>query len=204
MEYGTISQKEVTQTLIEVFGASRSKRHGGTRKLVFHPSKLEKLARMYHLNVKIEVMVSGTHGTHGTLVGLDRHLEERSNAQESTQFLKENSHVNTFTTENREGSTLDKLRGYSEPSTEVSQVSQVSQIAKDRSADSFVKEQDITSKTVTGTSSILASLDPLNNKNKPEIKQECNAGDFNFYSGKWYCKYCNFSGDKFDVQYHYC
>jgi hypothetical protein len=202
VEYGTISQKDVTQILIEVFGATRSKRHGGTRKLVFHPSKLEKLARMYHLNVKIEVMVSGTHGTHGTLVGLDRHLEEQSNAEESAQFLKENSYIDMSTTENSNRTTLDKLGVDSGPSTEVSQVSQ---IAKDRSSDIFVKEQDTASKTVTGTSSILASLNHLkNNKNKSEIKQERNARDFNFYSGKWYCKYCNFSGDKFDVQDHYC
>ena len=43
VEYGTISQKDISQTLIEVFGATRPKRHGESRKLIFHSSKLGNL-----------------------------------------------------------------------------------------------------------------------------------------------------------------
>jgi hypothetical protein len=46
VEFGIISQKEIIQTLKEVFGASTpKKRHGNSRTLIFDKSKLERLSR---------------------------------------------------------------------------------------------------------------------------------------------------------------
>ena len=109
-EFGTISQKDIIQILIEVFGATRIKKAWWEQEIKIYPSKIEKIARVYNFDVKIEVMVNGTHGTHGTLVGLDRHLEEQSSAEEPAQSLKEDSHIDTSTNENSNGSTSDGIR----------------------------------------------------------------------------------------------
>ena len=94
--------------------------------------------------------------------------------------------------------------------------------------DSVTKEQDSTHEAAV--TSITNTLTPLELKNsstkydasnilislskvtlqqdslfsKPYTKQKRNAGAFYWTNGKWYCKHCKFSGDKFDVQNHYC
>lgn len=54
-EYGTISQKEVTQTLEHVFGA-KSKKVGGTKKIFFSPPKLQQLGKVYNLAIEVEIV----------------------------------------------------------------------------------------------------------------------------------------------------
>jgi hypothetical protein len=198
--------------------------------LVFHPSKLEKLARVYNLDVKIEVMVNGTHGTHGTLIGLDRHVEDPSGNEKTANSLEENSDADISTAENCEESILNKAaRRGPKPSIEESQASQAS-LYQTKSDDSITKEQDSSHKTVTAAvANTLTPIEPKYSKNKydtsngsislskvtiqqqsqsqspkPEIKQKRNAGNIYWTNGKWYCKYCKFSGDKFDLQDHYC
>jgi hypothetical protein len=81
-EYGTISQKEITQIMKDVFGANPSKRHDeGGRKLVFDLSKLDRIGKIYDMTVEIEVTSKDkdrTHRTHRTLVGLDKHSTDLS------------------------------------------------------------------------------------------------------------------------------
>jgi hypothetical protein len=132
VEYGTISHKDITQISMEVFGATRPKRHGESRKLIFHPLKLEKLAMVYNLDVKIEVTVGETHGARGTLVGLDRHLQEQPSNENTKQTMEENSDRGTSTIENIEKYTLEELEGDPGLSTEVTHAPQVSRSSNDQ------------------------------------------------------------------------
>jgi len=99
-DFETISQKQkgITQTLKDVFEAKLPKRHGGNRKLIFDKSKLERIGKLYNLSIEVEVTDriqlqdgevkednSGTHGTHGTDVGLDRHLSEENNDSKTSK-----------------------------------------------------------------------------------------------------------------------
>jgi hypothetical protein len=43
VEFGEISQKQVSQILIDVFGATKPKRHGSSNKLIFDPEKMKRL-----------------------------------------------------------------------------------------------------------------------------------------------------------------
>jgi hypothetical protein len=54
-EFGTISQKEITQTLEHIFGAKTKKSHG-TRKLVFDVPKLKRLGNVYDLSPEVKVV----------------------------------------------------------------------------------------------------------------------------------------------------
>jgi hypothetical protein len=82
-EFGTISQKEITQILKEVFGAKPPKRHGNSNRLIFDIDKLKRLGKIYDLSVEVKVATSdtkiedekfGEDGMDGTDVGLDKHL----------------------------------------------------------------------------------------------------------------------------------
>jgi hypothetical protein len=75
VEFGEISQKGIVQILKDVFGATKSKRHGQERKYVFDLSKIERLGKIYDLSIDIQVDQDDENGTHGTLVGLDAHLQ---------------------------------------------------------------------------------------------------------------------------------
>jgi hypothetical protein len=97
-EFGVMSQKEIIQTLTEVFGAERS-RDKSSRKLVFDPSKLERLAKIYDLDVEVKLV---THMTHMTHVGLDKHLQEQPVDKEITCSEHENTNISKQNTENNE------------------------------------------------------------------------------------------------------
>ena len=132
VEYGTISHKDITQISMEVFGATRPKRHGESRKLIFHSSKLGKLAMVYNLDVKIEVTVGETHGTVGTLVGLDKHLLEQSSDEKPAQSMEQNSDSGISTIENREEYTPEGIEGDPGLAMDVPHVSQVSHVSNDK------------------------------------------------------------------------
>jgi hypothetical protein len=84
-----VSQKETVQTLTEIFGAERS-RDKTSRKLVFDPSKLDRLAKIYDLDVEVKLV---THVTHMTHMGLDKHLQEQSGEKENSISEQENANI---------------------------------------------------------------------------------------------------------------
>ena len=57
-EFGTITQKEIIQTLEHVFGAKTKKSHG-IRKLDFDISKLQRLGKVYDLATEVKVVRDG-------------------------------------------------------------------------------------------------------------------------------------------------
>jgi hypothetical protein len=54
-EFGTLSIKSIIQTLKEVFGAKKGASHGKSRKLIFEKEKLDKLAKLYEIDVKVKI-----------------------------------------------------------------------------------------------------------------------------------------------------
>jgi hypothetical protein len=76
-EFGTLSQKEVTQTLEHIFGAKPKKSHGITA-LVFETPKLKRLANVFDLSPTVKVVEgdqTGEDGEVGEDVGMGRYLE---------------------------------------------------------------------------------------------------------------------------------
>jgi hypothetical protein len=90
-EFGTITQREVIQTLEHVFDAKARKSHG-KRMLEFDVSKLQRLGKVYDLATEIKVVWDGDDSfeqnrgadwTDWTDVGLDRHLTAGTQDEES-------------------------------------------------------------------------------------------------------------------------
>src|SRR5688572_4919137 len=54
-EFGTLSIKSIIQTLKEVFGVKKGAGHGKSRKLIFDKEKLDKLAKLYEIDIKVEI-----------------------------------------------------------------------------------------------------------------------------------------------------
>lgn len=54
-EFGVISQKEVTETLKHVFGA-KTKKTGGVKHLEFNNAKLQRVGKVYNLEVQVQIL----------------------------------------------------------------------------------------------------------------------------------------------------
>ena len=124
-EFGILSQKEIVQTLSDVFGAERS-RDKTSRKLVFDPSKLDRLGKIYDLEVEVKLV---THMTHMTHVGLDKHLQGQSGYKEINTSEHENANISNKNHENNEKIVAHIDEKNSQSSTDVSQASHVSPMA---------------------------------------------------------------------------
>jgi hypothetical protein len=55
LEFGTLSQKRITETLEQQFGARRSKHKGSGNKLIFNQDLLRRLERKYSIQVDVQV-----------------------------------------------------------------------------------------------------------------------------------------------------
>ena len=124
-EFGILSQKDIVQTLTEVFGAERS-RDKTSRKLVFDPSKLDRLSKIYDLSVEVKLV---THMTHMTHVGLDQHLQEQHMDKETIASEQENTSISNKKLENNEKTLAQIDEKGSQSSRDVSQASHVSPTA---------------------------------------------------------------------------
>jgi hypothetical protein len=128
-EFGIISQREIVQTLRDVFGAERSRDEKKKRSLIFDKSKLEKLSKIYELSIEIKVE-KVTHGPLGPLVGLDRHLSGPSDDKETAINQQQ-----TYNNSNTRGENSNEVK--SETDTESrphsTQVDQVVNAAPDMS-----------------------------------------------------------------------
>jgi hypothetical protein len=95
VDFGVLSQKEIIQTLKEVFWATPPKHTGKKRTLIFDKSKLDKLDKIHGLSIDIRIERQGeTHETHETHAGLDRHifiLSDTNIIQTREQNLPNNS-----------------------------------------------------------------------------------------------------------------
>ena len=96
-EFGIISQKEMTQTLKDVFGAKSAKRHGSNSRLIFDTSKLGRLGKLYDLSIEVKVVTadsnteSGEDGQDGVDVGLDKLLTKHGSDEKNTESSVDNT-----------------------------------------------------------------------------------------------------------------
>jgi hypothetical protein len=100
-EFGSISQKSIIETLIQVFDAKPAKRHPGIKTLTFDKDKLQRLGKIYELSIDVKVGTSGVEDVDDVEdVGLDKHIREESedketekNQEEITSRKDEESHL---------------------------------------------------------------------------------------------------------------
>ena len=95
-EFGPISQKDIIYMLKDVFKAKPPKRHGNARSLIFDLKVVDKLGKVYDLDVNIKVekkpitIIDEANETHGTLyqnsIELDKHFFEERNREIGTHW----------------------------------------------------------------------------------------------------------------------
>jgi hypothetical protein len=91
-EYDTISKKRIIETLIQVFGA-RPSRDRKSRKLIFDQIKLQRLSKIYDLEIDVKVGTSiMTDVTDVTDVGLDKHFFAPSDNKEIATNKEQTNH----------------------------------------------------------------------------------------------------------------
>ena len=183
MEFGEVSQKGIVQILKDVFGATKSKRHGDGRKLVFDVNKLERLGKIYDLSIDIQVDQedeNGTHGTHGTLIGLDRHIGEETSEEEIVNNFDNNKG------NNKEIILIDKQQQAEGPIAGPKNVSQASQASQ-----TLVESGD-------------ASGGCSSNASQASQSKSCNTIYRLGRSDIFACQYCRLRGDKWEMRQHPC
>jgi hypothetical protein len=72
-EFGPISQKQITQECMDVFGARKAPRHGSSNKLIFDIDKLKRLGKIYEMTLDVKVVRNGMDGEDGIDIGLDKY-----------------------------------------------------------------------------------------------------------------------------------
>jgi hypothetical protein len=126
-EYGEMSQKRLSELLRDQFKARLPKHHGDKRHLVFDKTVLDRMVEKYRINIK-DIDTNGTDGTHGTDVGLDRHLSEENSDTESSKNTEQS--INS-SSKNEEIHTQQNTDQGSVISDNASQASHVSQTRTD-------------------------------------------------------------------------
>ena len=182
VEFGEISQKGIVQILKDVFGATKSKRHGEGRKLVFDLKKLERLGKIYDLSIDIQVdeEKNGTHGTYGTFIGLDRHIGGETSEEEIVNnFDKNKGNNKEIILQEQQG----EGEGTSADAKNTSQTSQTSQ--------TLVESGD-------------ASGGYNNNASHASQSKSCNTIYRLGHSDIFACHNCSLRGDKWEMRQHPC
>lgn len=128
VEFGTLSQKGITETLVQVFGAKPTKRHSG-RTLIFDKNKLQRLSRIYDLSIDVKVGLPPSAGVADVAdvahVGLDKHLQEQNEDKENANSERENTNISNENIEDNEEITSQEEVEGSHASTHVPQAPHV-------------------------------------------------------------------------------
>ena len=183
VEFGEISQKGIVQILKDVFGVSKSKRHGDGRKLVFDLKKLERLGKIYDLSLDIQVVgdnKNGTHGMLGTLIGLDRHIGQETS---------EEGIVNNVDKKKEYDKEIILLKKQQQAEGSIADTKNVSQVSQE--SQTLVESGDAAS---------------ASNDNASQASQSnfCNTIYRLGRSDIFACHYCNLRGDKWEMRQHPC
>jgi hypothetical protein len=180
VEFGTISQKSITETLVQVFGANPTKRHSG-RTHIFDQNKLQRLSRIYDLSIDVKVGPSSVADVadvaHVAHVELDKHLQEEHENKEIATSEHESTNIYNENRENNEKVTSQEDAKYSRPYVDVPQAPHVppTQIERDK-PDQHHSEHSYNAMEEYSTKLLL------------------NQGAY--WSGsKWNCKSCKYSYD---------
>ena len=190
VEFGSLSQKDITQTLEEVFGAVKSKSHKKGRKLIFNQKVLDKLDKIYNLDVDIQVVEEGTHGTHGTHVGLDGYTSEESTDEENEESDDKSIEI----------ASADNISQILPLGKQVSPASPVSPFTKScvKNGDAFYANNDNVSPVSPNKSAETIRLDQDFFKRVKESIFRIGQSD------RWGCKYCKIKDDIWFMEKHKC
>ena len=201
VEFGEISQKGIVQILKDVFGATKSKRHGEGRKLVFDVNKLERLGKIYDLSIDIQVdqkEENGTHGTHGTLVGLDRHIHEDQNGTHGTHgtLIGLDRHVGEETSEEEIVNNIDNNKRNNK---------EIILTDKQQHAEGPIAGPKNVSQASQASQTLVESGDASGGYNSDASQSKsCNTIYRLGRSDIFACHYCRLTGDKWEMKQHPC
>ena len=201
MEFGEISQKGIVQILKDVFGATKSKRHGDGRKLVFDVNKLERLGKIYDLSIDIQVDQEdehGTHGTHGTLIGLDRHIHGDENGTHGT-LIGLDRHIGQDRSEEEIVNNIDKNKEYDK---EIILIDKQQQAEGPIAGPKNVSQASQASQTLVESGD--ASGEHSDNASQASQSKSCNTIYRLGRSDIFACENCRLKGDKWEMRQHPC
>ena len=182
VEFGTISQKGITETLVQVFGAKPTKRHSG-RTLIFDQNKLQRLSRIYDLSIDVKVGPLGVADVaHVAHVGLDKHLQEQNEDKENAISEYENENISNDIAQNNEKITSHEGAKDGQASGDVPHPPHVPPIQTGRND---TDELDMSSQRI-----LKLSYNDLEYSTKLLLNQGA------YWSGsRWNCKSCKYSYD---------
>jgi hypothetical protein len=201
VEFGEVSQKGIVQILKDVFGATKSKRHGDGRKLVFDVNKLERLGKIYDLSIDIQVGHEDENGTHGTLVGLDRHIGEDENGTHGTHgtLIGLDRHIGEETSEEEIVNNIDKNREYDK---EIILIDKQQQAEGPIAAPKNVSQASQASQPPVESGDASGGYD--NDTSQASQSKSCNTIYRLGHSDIFACHNCSLRGDKWEMRQHPC
>lgn len=129
-----------------MFGANTpKKRHGNSRALVFDKSKLERLSKIYDLDIKVQVVTGSNspHLPHSPHIGLDRHIEEESQNNEITKKREQTCNNSKEIEEVKTNDTSAKEYKDVHTSQQVAEAAEVADVEKKKVIAQFIKENKI-------------------------------------------------------------
>ncbi len=211
VDYGIISQKEIVQTLKDVFCATKSKHHGDSNKLVFDKRKLERLGKIYELSIDVKVTdeKNGDDGIDGIHVGLDKHIPGQLENDESIRTegkTGNNYQKNDMKIEENTSKRLAEIPadGYNRP-----QISQVSQTSDTSLEFQGIQTRDTTSNDITSNRAVVVPTPTTIPDSRPEIEpdNEPILPSYVYRSGlhsdRFACRYCKVADDKWGMAKHF-
>jgi hypothetical protein len=184
-DFGTISRKEITQILKEVFGAKPSKRHGNGSRLIFDKSKLERVGKAYDVSMEVKVTINnnGEDGYDGVNLGLDKHLIEHENNEEKAEPTIDNS-------KNHEKITRNNIK--------------ITPRDENKSTGVTVDPPQPPHHTQNTSIPVLATKEQQSSPANPE---DIDMSDMIYRVGStdlWACKHCKLRGDTWFMKKHLC
>jgi hypothetical protein len=179
VEFGTMSQKGITETLVQVFGAKPTKRHSG-RTLVFDQNKLQRLSRIYDLSIDVKVGPPSSTGVADVAdvahVGLDKHLGEQPGYDKIAGSEQEKENFLEKAGPNNENIASEQNDNAANPSPQVPQAPHVPPVDdKECASTADTTEEYQTSDSI-----------------------------YRAYGDTWRCHNCNTKGDKWFMIKHDC
>jgi ribosomal protein S27E len=179
VEFGVLSQKEVTLTLKNVFGAKPPKHTGSARSLVFSQHVLDRMKDTYEMDVEIEVdfETHGTLETHFGSTGNESNYSDSTKNEENGEENNENYDESNIKSSNDDDESEANRSVHSQNVSHVSQASQTkpSMTASDTS-DSLIPRLDLkqSQAAVVRTNEDLISLLLLQQPQGQNFKKEVN------------------------------
>jgi hypothetical protein len=123
-EFGTITRKAVSETLMQIFGAKQSSNRRESRKLIFDKTKLNQQSKYYDVDIQVRVV---TDVTCVTDIGIGQYLNGCPNAAETVITTAAIADSATTIAESSMGSDDSSKQESPDPTVNLSRPSHLSQ-----------------------------------------------------------------------------